>query len=392
MKIVILGAGASYDCINKYHEEGYKLEETLKWRPPLGNDILGSRKNFREIYDLYPGAQIFSHAINASSDIEEFFQKKWTQAIDKNDNVTLANLINTQYCFQHLFFVISQHYSKNIGSNNYQILLQQAHDYTIQTGEEVAFITFNYDLLLEYELLKFYAPNEQIDLSTYTRFPIKIFKPHGSCNWVKNFKNGVPNDIVSYLLKEKISLSNLKEMLKETIEINYFDYRKNEKDRTNEDLFIQGIENVIRVHGIANCIGSFPQLLIPMKEKDEFVMPKEHEELMKDYLSKMTDLLVIGWKGQEATFLELLKKITPKKEINLTAVTCEDITLGQELKNVIPTLKVFDFTNPVYGVKNINNKELENYSSISDGSFSSFMLHNNKDNRYVFFDYNKSKI
>jgi hypothetical protein len=387
MKIVILGAGASYDCINKYHEKGYELEEVLKWRPPLGNDILGSRENFREIYDLYPGAQNFSHAINASSDIEEFFQKKWNQAIDKNDNVTLANLINTQYCFQHLFYEISKHYSRNIGVNNYQTLLQQAHDYTKHTGEEVAFITFNYDLLLEYELIKYQAPNEQIDMNTYTRFPIKIFKPHGSCNWVRKFSKGLPNDIVSYILKEKFSLATINEMLDDEIEINYFNFIDVDRNHTNEDLFIHQIEKGLRVRSLGQYIGYFPQLLIPMKEKDEFVMPKEHEELMKDCLSKMTDLLVIGWKGQEAKFLDLLKEINIKTQINITGVTCGENQIFDELGKVITNKKTINYIADFYRVKDLYSYPHDVIHDHKIGTFSSFILNTENKLTKSFFEY-----
>src|SRR5690554_5800495 len=116
MKIVILGAGASYDCINRFHDKDH---DAHKWRPPLGNDIFGARVNFREIYDKYPGALSLSHSINAGNDIEDFFQNKWELAVDKNDKHTLANIINTQYCLQELFYKISIEYSKNIGSSNY---------------------------------------------------------------------------------------------------------------------------------------------------------------------------------------------------------------------------------------------------------------------------------
>ena len=381
MKIVILGAGASYDCINKYHEKEHELDEVLKWRPPLGNDILGSRKNFREIYDLYPGAQTFSHAINASSDIEDFFQKKWTQAIEKGDNVTLANLINTQYCFQHLFFVISQHYSKNIGSNNYQILLQQAHDYTIQTGEEVAFITFNYDLLLEYELLKIYAPYDDINLDTYTKYPIKIFKPHGSCNWVREFKDWVSYDIVSNLLIQKRPLSELEDKLEKLIKINYFNFESFRNPKTNNDLFLsQNIE-------FDSFRGYFPQLLIPMKDKDEFVMPKEHEAQMVECLKKMTDLLVIGWKGQEAKFLELLKGLDIQRDINLTGVTCGESQMSNELKRVLKGIKIENYITDYYRVKDPNYYPHDVIYDHKIGTFSSFILNTENKLTKGFFEY-----
>lgn len=382
MKIVILGAGASYDCINKYHEEGYKLEETLKWRPPLGNDILGSRENFRDIYDLYPGAELFSHSINASNDIEEFFQKKWSQAIEKNDNVTLANLINTQYCFQHLFYEISKQYSRNIGVNNYQILVQQAYDYTVQSGEEVAFITFNYDLLLERALLKVFDSTDDITLETYTKYSVKIFKPHGSCNWVRRFKNFVEYDLVSNLLKQKTSIDELEENLEKEIHINYFNFEsfKDSKYKIKDEFFLA------EGSGFNGYKGYFPQLLIPMKEKDEFVMPKEHEAQMVECLKNMTDLLVIGWKGQEAKFLELIANLDYTQEVNLTAVTCEEKSVENELKRVIRNLNTINFNGRFYERRNVSNDENDIIHNHEPGSFSSYILNQTRNKKPGFFN------
>lgn len=253
MKIVILGAGASFDSINKFHEPNNA--DVLMWKPPLGNDIFGSRSNFREIYNKYPGSSNLSHAISASADVEEYFQQKWDLAIKHQDKYTLANIISVQYCLQELFYTISENYSNDVGSSNYHILVQQAYDYHLATGEDVVFITFNYDLLLEYAVLSFFNEGGEINEDFYTKYPIKIFKPHGSCNWFKaSYKYSKYE-----LLKIKPKLEDILDNLEEGILVSNCPLIKVNSTSGNNPIFSFG-EDRSNSNKIKH---SFPQILIP---------------------------------------------------------------------------------------------------------------------------------
>lgn len=386
MKIVILGAGASYDCINRFHES-FGTIDAHKWRPPLGNDVFGARANFREIYDKYAGAKSLSHSINSGNDIEDFFQKKWDLAVEKNDKHTLANIINIQYCLQELFYKISIEYSKNIGVSNYHVLIQQAHDYSIETGEEVAFITFNYDLLLEYALIQHYNEETEISKQTYTKYPIKIFKPHGSCNWFKKFKGQKSGFDFHSLLKNKPAYEEILHQLDEDIIVSDFPIKTNHSDHINFPIFHLGIDRT-NANRYTHC---FPQLLIPIKTKDEFVMPKEHLELMLQYLAKCSNMLIIGWKGQEASFLNTLQEQCGDKEINATFVTCCDKKPISEIKNRIPKLKAKLFDKLYYESHYANGDNIVDLEH-ARGTFSSYILNITKICEKGFFDVNAGKV
>lgn len=380
MKVVILGAGASYDCINRFHDRpGY--HDAHKWRPPLGNDIFGARENFREIYDKYPGAKSLSHSINSGKDIEEFFQSKWDLAIDKNDKYTLANIINTQYCLQELFYKISTEYNQNIGASNYHVLIQQAHDYHIKSGEEVCFITFNYDLLLEYALIQYYNEEKTVSKETYSKYPIKIFKPHGSCNWFKKFKGSKFQFEFLNLLDKKPLYADILSELSDEIEVSDFPISRIHSDQINFPIFHFGKDG----NNMNKYMFCFPQLLLPIKTKDEFVMSEEDVKQMNQSLSKCTDMLIIGWKGQEEYFLETLKEQCGKNEVNTTFVTCKDDSTFEEIKLQIPNLKPIFFTNRYYeshyeGGKNVVDLHHE------EGTFSSYILNVTKGEIKGFFN------
>src|SRR6188768_1077515 len=102
MKLVILGAGASFDNINFYYAD----EPNLSWRPPLANEIFDSRADFINLIHTYPGAAALMSELNNVTDIEDFFQRKWDFAKEHQAKELLANLINIQYYLSHLFQTI----------------------------------------------------------------------------------------------------------------------------------------------------------------------------------------------------------------------------------------------------------------------------------------------
>lgn len=380
MKVVILGAGASFDCINRFHDD-FGYHEAHKWRPPLGNDIFGARENFREIYDKYLGAKSLSHSINSGNDIEDFFQKKWDLAVGKNDKYTLANIINTQYCLQELFYKISIEYSQNIGASNYHVLIQQAHDYYVKTGEEVTFITFNYDLLLEFALIQYYNEEKTITKETYSKYPIKIFKPHGSCNWFKKFKGNKFQFDFFNLLDKKPLYSDILSELSDEIEVSDFPIKNIVSDQINYPIFHFGQDK----DNLNKYMFCFPQLLIPIKTKDEFVMSKEDVKQMNQSLSKCTDMLIIGWKGQEEYFLQALKEQCGNNEVNATFVTCEDTSTFDEIKLQIPKLEPTFFKEQYFETHYEKGKKIIDLHH-EEGTFSSYILNVTKGEIKGFFN------
>jgi hypothetical protein len=71
MKVIILGAGASFDSLITIHEG---KEQSLHWKPPLVAGLFSERKNFREIIANYPGADAIAADAQVAPDIGNFFQ------------------------------------------------------------------------------------------------------------------------------------------------------------------------------------------------------------------------------------------------------------------------------------------------------------------------------
>ncbi len=326
-KLIIIGAGASYGYSDRLSEDRKKL------CPPLANQIFGD--HFDSILDKFPGAKNISTTAMHTEDIELFFQQQWDRISNRSnfDPATLTTLINTQYYLSSLFLRISD-VQKGNRYNHFQSLIHDINKY-LATGrsnsEKVLIVSFNYDLLIEEALSNFlgYSFDTVEDYTDFKQRDILLFKPHGSCNWFKKTMAGnvihafsnLPDAIEQYsanLLRKRISLGEIKKTIEDKIEV----FNPHTFDPNDQEF------------------GHFPELLIPYKDKDEFAMPTQHTQLLEYLLSAVEDVLIIGWKGTEASFQKLLKSKLEHKPINLYYANCDDYSIGSSYSNLLPKASI----------------------------------------------------
>ncbi len=318
MKLIIFGAGASFDSIHSYYD--INNDDNNVWKPPLANEIFSNRYKFIELVNEFKGAMSLKSEIVLHNDLEEYFQELWEFASENKDELTYSKLINTQYYFQRLFMEISDNYSL-LGNSNYDVITNFAYKYSKKINEDVLFVSFNYDLLLDYAIERILNIKFK-DINDYIKHPIKYIKPHGSCNWFINFKRLMGSGAVYNMggTNKNAFMNSLyiKKVSNKTIEWN--------------------LENkiVLRKNFYENSDIGLPQLLIPLKKKDDFIMPSEHLSVLEENLPKVDDILIVGWKGTEAKFVGLLNKHLGNKSIKITTVNHEDKTIEQEMKKAIP--------------------------------------------------------
>jgi hypothetical protein len=74
-----------------------------------------------------------------------------------------------------------------------------------------------------------------------------------------------------------------------------------------------------------------PAVAIPLEKKQVYVCPTSHMEALKECMSKTDKLLVIGWKGAEENFLQLLstglKRGIPKMVVSSGRDSAEKVKL-----------------------------------------------------------------
>jgi len=385
MKMVILGAGASFDWTYEYYPQD--VIDVDEWRPPLANQLFDTRGVFRGILEGYQGAFSFINEIRLAPDVEEFFQQKWNFAKKYNNAVLMAKLFNVQYYLQDLLYQISER-NRNIGTSNYTALLSSIYEYTEAKNEEVLIVSFNYDLLAEYAFSDVYG-NSLIfeNIEEYISKKIKIIKPHGSCNWCSLLKgNNVeimgsgPKTIDEFLLEDPESSLEIVEKLESQYVLNSpvrIGTNKSNNEEIPKNFFARNSANY-------DC-PTFPRMLLPYKEKDDVILPPEHMSILTSLLPEISEVLVIGWKGTEFKFLETLKEYISNKIIKFTTVTARDFSIVTTLKDRLGHQHKYETFQHM--VTPLNSSIVKTPSQFTPGGFSSYTISVNSsgyDNMFKF--------
>ena len=280
---VILGAGASYDLVPK----GLATVRT-DYQPPLTKDLFaGGNPRFDEILVKYPEALVLAATIRIETDTKNANVKPLETVLKSLSESTDPNIarqfLQVPLYLQELFGSVSEKYTEL--PVNYSRLVSQ-----VMTAhfEKVAFVTLNYDLLLDKAIEAFTA--ESIDsLEAYVR-PAKkwlLVKLHGSVNWATCLANGMgghPRNDTGVLsaVRELSGASAIHGPLK---------YLSHHGERlggpTGDDLL-------------------YPAMAIPVQGKYGFVCPDEHVSALKEFLSSCENFLVIGTSGKDKDLLDLL--------------------------------------------------------------------------------------
>lgn len=317
-KLIIIGAGASYDC-------GIQDKEH---QPPLANELFHDRYAGSLLY--YQGAYQLCADLAHTQDIEAYFQQQWDRITGHFDPNMLSKIINVQFYLHDLFVDISKQ-CVNPRVSNYKSLVNLADDYAVRTGEHVAIVNFNYDLLLEDALnrclkYRFDTIDDYVD---YENRKVLLFKPHGSCNFIRKLHPSISEILPRYY--EMRSVSTLAQFLYEqNKDLDYL------LGKLNGEIELLGRDEIIRNTDTPELVTYLPQLLIPYKAKDSFVMPEKHEIWMDHFLSQIDEIVVIGWKGTEAKFQDLLKRKLEQRKVTISTITHGDHTVREQFQRSVP--------------------------------------------------------
>jgi hypothetical protein len=171
-------------------------------------------------------------------------------------------------------------YSRHRGITNYATLLREIERWRFESKEQVCYVTFNYDTMVEdamWQVLGF----EIRDLSGYASLKnYSLIKLHGSVNWGREL-DGIENPGNYDCLRLIAEAADLK------------------------------------VSGRYRLVGDYPMLrdgpllvtpalAIPVDKKDEFSCPDTHVKALAGLLPNVTKTLVIGWRATETKFLQML--------------------------------------------------------------------------------------
>jgi UDP-2,3-diacylglucosamine pyrophosphatase LpxH len=167
-------------------------------------------------------------------------------------------------------------------ATNYCTVVDKLEQWRLQEGEEIVFVTFNYDTMLEKALAKnFHREIEQFDHYLFA-YNFKIIKLHGSINWGLEVDSPLPAH-TGTVSKAIIDMARTPHQL-----IVSKDYR-----------IVKHLPMPLLEDGRA----LFPALAIPVENKFDYVCPTDHVQELYKALPRVRKVITIGWRGVEMDFL-----------------------------------------------------------------------------------------
>jgi hypothetical protein len=318
MLLVIFGAGASFDSVPS--RPPVQFPDILS-RPPLANELFADRPRFiqamRTFYKCQPIIPYLQQLIPGQT-VESVLERLQSEAAERPERARQMAAVKW-YLHSMLWDCERQWEEVANGITNYKTLLDQIES-SRKYDERVCLVTFNYDTLLDKVM-----PTVGIHLTQISDYirndTYKLIKIHGSTNWAREVDSTLED------ISKPNVLNFVHQLIDKTPEI-----KVSRRFRVVED---QPISKQGETY-------LFPAIAIPVETKTEshFECPDEHMAALKAFLPSVTKILVIGWRGMESHFVEILKQhFKSKVAIPVTVVAGnkqEAVEIGKRLNGAFP--------------------------------------------------------
>jgi hypothetical protein len=293
--VVIIGAGASFDCASELVNKRPELQ------PPLVKDLFAPR--LAEFLDRYPLAQA------AAADIRRAIAPESENAVplerylreglrDSEDMYAQRRYRQVPLYLQDVFLAASVTSGRGFTTepDNYNALINKALGL-----DDVLFLTLNYDTLLDDRLFIY---GDLLDLNSYVSDPKwALIKLHGSVNWGRRIVIDAASafDMFDRASSRGEAIDRLEVINKLIDGPGDLTFATDEIElRLQQDLGERRFDGREAVY--------YPALSVPVGEEDELVCPREHLGAAGQRLQQPDglNLLVIGYSGLDREVLQLL--------------------------------------------------------------------------------------
>lgn len=335
--LIILGAGASCDCIDlPQHLQGPNRTNLPQFKPPLLKDLFNANR-FEAFLKARPDAAFLASAADGEEDLEAYLTKVQFEHALTNKN-RYRQLISLRYYLCDLFTSITENYFRP--KNYFRKIITNIDD----KGGNACFVNFNYDLLFETNIPSI-RHSDNID--SYIENKIKVIKIHGACNWyyeISSIQGETPNTVVYDLFLQYAE--------------NFVKYA--DESRPDKKIIVRPANtqwNYTDIIDYKKCY-YLPALAIPVTSKANFVCPNSHIKELEKIITNIDRVLIIGWRGNDNYLIKLLTdKIT--KNIPVTIVSMNSSTEVMKKLQINPSLTL----NPlaISFTDFIKNKELDKF-------------------------------
>ncbi len=318
MLTVIFGAGASYD--SDPSKQPHHFDDPN--RPPLANDLFADRPDFRtdlaRFPECLPVVPLLRH-LAGKTQIEEVLERLQSESTSPThpDHERVKQLAAVRFYLQTVIDGCWRRWYKGASEvTNYLTLLDEIRHFG---NQKVVIVTFNYDRLIELAI-------ERLTGRTTTKFedylalgPFALFKVHGSVNWgrvVTRHETAAVNSIehiVAVLIRDAT-----------TIEVG------------EEYVLVDNYAPIVRDNNLQQVL--LPAVAVPVQNKQAFECPRFLLDDLETRLSRTTHMLIVGWRGMDRHFAELLRSHLPSDaQVQIVCGRPQDAT---EVKDRLEALGV----------------------------------------------------
>ena len=285
--LVILGAGASFDCLPSPGRQGITppLTKDLAW----GDSVLVShypmvRPLLGDLRTRLRSASRGGEPLTLENGLSEYLERR-----EFDVNVPRHVAAMRFYLRDLLWNATNAVMAETGGITNYTAFVTSCIHWALRTQSHVCFVSFNYDPLLEIALQDHGRPL----LGAVTPFAgsqhASVIKPHGSVLWAWSQSGFVASRNINNPKAQAIQAGEPK------------------TDRHSR-IFSSDVPQDVVTLDDGLMTPAIPALALPMANKSELVWPKEQETFFLTELPRgaFGRVLTIGWRAAEPHFTHLL--------------------------------------------------------------------------------------
>jgi len=340
--LVILGAGASHDCLPEplgkktvrvQRLEPLPLADVL---PPLTKELADGRPLQNELLAEWPDAgPVIDYlrrglkATGADGSPATTLERALGEYQDGVERVPerRRHLLTTRFYLRDLLWRCTD-YMKSAsltgGITNYLTLGSDVLDWCAGGDRCAVFVDFNYDLLLEDAFSRLWGFDALSMKSYLAHDRITLLKPHGSVQWhwpVLGSERTAYGYDPRLLARKSINAA-----LTATIEQDQlFTLRFPTHD--------WGYSSQVTLPLL------IPAIALPIERKPELIWPKEQQERLSSLQGMVSRVLIVGWRAAEPEFLQLIRPLV-RVDAKWLVVTGGDSSRAQrEAAEVIENLR-----------------------------------------------------
>jgi hypothetical protein len=287
--IVIIGAGASADCVGHPSRQG-RLERSDR-QPPLVSELFDDK--YRDILNSYPlvkpvAAEVWARLQEGEEalSLENYLREELLNSATPHRR---AQYWSVPLYLQELLYQCGSLYTDN--PDNFHRLVTALLDL-----ERVVFVTLNYDTILDSVLSSYFAFDS---LDSYVeREKVALIKLHGSVNWGRRVETeDITNPVGRGYRNLCHALATNPRLLASDITV----------------MFEAPGPPVAEMRSASDSGLVYPALSVPLGPQDEPSCPPNHVDVLRQTLDQHSygyelHVLILGYSCLDTTPLDLIKE------------------------------------------------------------------------------------